>query len=117
MSDAMRITAQPFEVVARPRAVARVIELVAEYEVRQIVVGLPTPLQGGEGAATVAARQFGTEVALATSVEVSYIDERFTTAIAERAMLAAGTRRQARRESLDKVAAAIILQAFLDQPA
>ena len=117
VSDPLRITAQPLEVVARSRAVARVAGLVAEYEVNEIVVGLPTSLQGGEGAAAVAARQFATEVARATSINVTYIDERFTTAIAERAMLAAGAKRQTRRESLDKVAAAIILQAFLDQPA
>ena len=117
VSDPLRITAQPLEVVARSRAVARVAGLVAEYEVNEIVVGLPTSLQGREGAAAVAARQFATEVARATSINVTYIDERFTTAIAERAMLAAGAKRQTRRESLDKVAAAIILQAFLDQPA
>ena len=63
LSDALRITAQPFEVVARPRAVARVTEIVAEYGIREIVIGLPTSLRGGEGPPAAAARLFGQEVA------------------------------------------------------
>ncbi len=116
VSDALRLTAQPLEVVARERAVARVAEVVSEYEIKEIVVGIPTSLNGSEGPAAAAARQFGAEITLATGVEVSYVDERFTTVTAEKAMLEAGAKRRVRRESLDKVAAAIILQAFLDRP-
>jgi len=116
VSDALRITAQPLEVVARARSVTRIAEIVAEYEVQGIVVGLPTSLNGIEGPPAAAARAFGGEVALATGIDVSYVDERFTTVTAEKVMLQAGAKRQVRRESLDKVAAAIILQAFLDRP-
>jgi putative Holliday junction resolvase len=116
MSDALRITAQPLEVIARGRAVARVAEIVAEYDIEEIVVGLPTSLNGTEGPPASAARGFGQEIAQATGIEVSYVDERFTTVTAEKAMLEAGAKRQVRRDSLDKVAAAIILQAFLDRP-
>jgi len=116
VSDALRITAQPLEVVARARAVARVAEIVAEYEIEEIVVGLPTSLKGTEGPPASAARGFGGEIAQATGIEVSYVDERFTTVTAEKVMLQAGAKRQVRRESLDKIAAAIILQAFLDRP-
>lgn len=116
VSDALRITAQPFEVVARARAVARVVEIVVEYEIEDIVVGLPTALNGTEGPPAWAARGFGREIALATGIEVRYVDERFTTVTAERVMLEAGAKRRVRRDSLDKVAAAIILQAFLDRP-
>ena len=116
VSDALRITAQPLEVVARPGAVARIAELVAAYEIEEIVVGLPTSLNGTEGPPASAARAFGGEIALATGIEVTYVDERFTTVTAEKVMLEAGARRRVRRDSLDKVAAAIILQAFLDRP-
>ena len=116
LSDALRITAQPLEVVARPRAVTRVSEIVLEYGVEEIVIGLPTSLQGGEGPPAAAARHFGEEVAVATGIDITYVDERFSTVTAEKAMLLAGAKRQVRRESLDKVAAAIILQAFLDRP-
>jgi putative Holliday junction resolvase len=116
VSDALRITAQPLEVVTRARAVARVKEIVGQYEITEIVVGLPTSLNGNEGPPAVAARAFGDEVAFATGIEVKYVDERFTTVTAEKAMLQAGAKRQVRRDSLDKVAAAIILQSFLDRP-
>jgi putative holliday junction resolvase len=116
VSDALRITAQPLEVIARGRAVARVAEIVAEYEIEEIVVGLPTSLNGTEGPSASAARGFGKEIALATGMEVRYVDERFTTVTAEKVMLDAGAKRRVRRDSLDKVAAAIILQAFLDRP-
>jgi putative Holliday junction resolvase len=97
-------------------AVARVNQIAIEYEVAEIVVGIPTSLSGAEGPPALAARQFGAEVGVATGLEVTFVDERYTTAIAERTMLAAGAKRQVRRQSLDKVAAAIILQAFLDRP-
>ena len=116
VSDALRITAQPLEVIARARAVARVAEIVVEYKIEEIVVGLPTSLNGTEGPPASAARGFGGEIALATGIEVRYVDERFTTVTAEKVMLQAGAKRQVRRDSLDKVAAAIILQAFLDRP-
>ena len=116
VSDALRMTAQPLEVVARSIAVDRVKELVAEYEVREIVVGLPTSLNGTEGPPAIAARAFGDQISLATGVEVRYADERFTTVTAEKAMLEGGASRRVRRDSLDKVAAAIILQGFLDRP-
>lgn len=116
VSDALRITAQPLEVVVRPRAVARIAEIVAEYEIEEIVVGLPTSLNGTEGPPASAARGFGAEISLATGLDVTYVDERFTTVTAEKVMLDAGAKRRVRRDSLDKVAAAIILQAFLDRP-
>jgi putative holliday junction resolvase len=115
MSDPLRITAQPLEVVARAAAVARIKDLVLEYQIVEIVVGLPISLGGAQGEPAEAARQFGAEVAAATGIDVAYLDERFTTVTAEKAMLEAGARRRVRRENVDKVAAAIILRAFLDR--
>lgn len=116
ISDALRITAQPLEVVARATAVARIAGIVGEYGIEEIVVGLPTSLNGKEGPPAAAARGFGAEIASATGIEVRYVDERFTTVTAEKVMLQAGAKRRVRRDSLDKVAAAIILQSFLDRP-
>ena len=115
MSDPLRITAQPLEVVARSKAVERIKDLVAEFLIVEIVVGLPVSLDGGHGEPAKAARQFGAEVAAATGLDVTYLDERFTTVTAEKAMLEAGARRTVRRDNVDKVAAAIILRAFLDR--
>lgn len=110
------MTAHALEVVPRHLAVTRVAELVEELGVKQVVVGLPTSLSGVEGAAAESARRFAADIAEATGVEVMLIDERYSTVTAEKAMLAAGSKRRARRQSLDKVAAAIILQSFLDRP-
>ena len=115
MSDPLRITAQPLEVVPRATAVARIKDLVLEYQIAEIVVGLPISLDGAQGGPAEAARGFGAEVAAATGVDVTYLDERFTTVTAEKVMLEAGARRRVRRENIDKVAAAIILRAFLDR--
>jgi putative Holliday junction resolvase len=109
------MTAHALEVVPRQNAVIRVAEIVAELGITQIVVGLPTTLSGQEGTAAQAARAFAAEVGIATGAKVVFVDERFTTVTAERVMVAAGSKRRARRQSLDKVAAAIILQSFLDR--
>lgn len=115
LSDALGLTAQALEVVPRYLALSRVADLVAEHGIRQVVVGLPTSLSGREGPAAEAARRFADEIATATGVEVVMIDERYSTVTAEKAMLAAGSKRRARRHSVDKVAAAVILQSFLDR--
>ncbi len=114
ISDPLGLTAQPLETVARSDAIARVIELLAEYEVEKLVVGRPAPLSGGDSQASDAALSFGAELAEATGLEVVYVDERFTTKMANEAMLRSGLKRRDRRSKVDKVAAAIILQSYLD---
>jgi putative Holliday junction resolvase len=79
------------------------------------VVGLPTGLSGDEGPSAEAARTFGELVAKATGLPVEYQDERFTTVTAEAALLEGGLSRDRRREVRDKVAAAVILQTYLDR--
>lgn len=115
LSDELRITAQPLEVVARAVAVKRIAAIVVEMNVSEIVMGLPVGLSGKEGPAAFEARLMGDEVAKVTGLAVTFADERFTTSTAERAMLAANVRRSRRRETVDKVAAAVILQSFLDR--
>lgn len=117
LSDPTGIIAQPHCVIERHRedVESRVRQICTEYEVVEIVVGLPVSLRGGEGPAAVAARAFGRDVAEMTGLPVTFADERFTSVLAEDALLEAGVRRQARREVRDKVAAAVMLQAFLDR--
>ena len=86
-----------------------------EHGVARVVVGLPTGLSGTEGPSAKAARTFGDLVAKATGLPVEYQDERFTTVTAEAALLEGGVRRDKRREVRDKVAAAVILQTYLDR--
>lgn len=117
VSDPLRLTAGPLRVIDRRSgdAFGEIREIVGEYQPDLIVVGLPVSLRGGEGAAAAEARRFGEEVGRVTGLPVEYVDERFTTRTAESAMLEGGVRRRDRRDRVDKVAAAVILQQFLEK--
>ena len=114
LSDPLGLTARPFEVVPRGASTTRVAELIVEYDVSTVVVGLPTPLGGGESESARQARQFGAAIGAMTGIDVVYVDERYTSKIAERSLLESGMQRRDRRDTIDKVAAAIILQSYLD---
>lgn len=115
ISDALCLTASPLEVVLRAELLARVKELVSTYDVTGLIIGLPTGLSGHEGEAAEGARRLGDELSEATGLDVEFVDERFTSRIAEEVLLGSGMKRRSRRETVDKVAAAIILQAYLDR--
>lgn len=114
ISDELGLIARPFEVVPRARFAERLVELRAEYEFARVVVGLPTALSGNEGRSATGARQLAEEVEELLDVEVVLVDERFTSRIAEGALLESGMKRRDRKETVDKVAAAIILQTYID---
>jgi putative Holliday junction resolvase len=114
LSDPLGLTARPLAVVPRSKIVEEVVSLVKEQEVGTIVVGLPTGLGGDEGISASEARKLAEELAAATGVDVVLRDERYTSRMAESALLESGMKRRQRRESVDKVAAAIILQDYLD---
>ncbi len=113
VSDPLRISAHPLEVIEADGSLQRIADLAAEYDPDVIVVGLPVGLDGREGVAAGRARRLGSDVAGRTGRPVVYVDERFTTATAERTMIEAGAKRRARRASIDKVAATIILEQYL----
>jgi putative Holliday junction resolvase len=117
VSDALGITAQPVAVVER-KSVRRDVEairaMLAEHRVGRIVAGLPLQMNGTEGTQAARVRAFADALAAATGVEVSYQDERLTTVQSERLLVESGMRREKRRAVVDKVAAVLILQAWLD---
>jgi len=117
LSDPLGIIASPFTVIDRrtENLAKRLRELCAEYDVGTIVVGLPVSLSGTEGAAADKARSFGDEVRAITGQEVVFADERFTSVQAERLLVDDGMRRSKRRHTTDKVAAALMLQGYLDR--
>ena len=110
--------AVPYEVLERSGTRARDHEalagMVAEVAAEVVVIGLPTSLDGGEGPAAAAARAEAGEIAAALEVPVVLHDERYTTVTAERILADQGVRGPARRKVVDKVAAAVILQSWLD---
>ncbi|MEX1044329.1 MAG: Holliday junction resolvase RuvX [Acidimicrobiia bacterium] len=116
VSDPLRIVASPLTVVSVEDFEGRIPALISEYRPTTLVVGLPVSLSGRENAAAVRARAFGARLAELTGLPVEFVDERFTTATAESAMLEGGVKRRDRRSNVDKVAAAVILRHFLDRP-
>lgn len=114
LSDTLGITASPLATVPRPDVVDEVKNLVKEMDVGTIVVGLPTGLSGVEGMSASEARKLADELGSATGVEVVLVDERYTSRIAETSLLETGMKRRERREKVDRVAAALILQDYLD---
>lgn len=121
LSDETGTIATPLGVVARGSGDhAELRRLVAAWDVGRVVVGLPTGLSGREGpqAADVRAYVASLITALASDVApaptIDYWDERLTTTIAERSLIASGARRAQRKTRVDAVAAAVILQDYLD---
>ena len=98
----------------RARDHRRIAELVAEAEANRVVVGLPLSLDGSTGPAAKAALEEAAELAAAIGVPVETYDERLTTVTAHRGLMEARMRAEARRRVVDKVAAAVMLQAWLD---
>jgi len=117
VSDALELTAQPLVVLERVslvRDVSAVTEMLASRDVACVVVGLPLESDGKEGKQSARARQFGDALAAASGLQVVYQDERMTTLQSERILVESGMRRERRRSVIDKMAAALILQSYLD---
>ncbi len=123
ISDPLLITAQGIEIIRRKeenklrRTLARIEELIVEYEVTEIVLGLPKNMNATEGERVEKTKDFADRLSRRTGLSVSFWDERLTTVAADRAMIEAGVRRENRREHVDKVAAVLILQGYLDERA
>jgi putative Holliday junction resolvase len=122
LSDPTGTVASPLEVLNRSGDVGRdhdaIVAAAREAGAQTIVVGLPLSLSGAEGPAAKAARAEVDELsarAVLAGIDVLLHDERLTTVTAERALKEARMRREARRRVVDKVAAAVMLQSWLDR--
>lgn len=118
LSDSGGSVATPYEVIERcgdrQRDHRRIAALADEAGAECLVVGLPLSLDGSQGPAARAALAEADELAAATGLPVELWDERLTTVSADRDLLALDVRAPARRRVIDKVAAAVMLQAWLD---
>jgi putative Holliday junction resolvase len=116
VSDPSRTIASPLRFIDTKVADVEQLlrDICAEYEVTVVVVGLPLNLDGSEGASAKAARDLAEVVHEATGLEVQLQDERFTSVTAEAALIEGGVTRKSRKEKRDQVAAAVMLQSFLD---
>ncbi len=117
LSDPTGVIASPLRVLRRSgldQDLAQIAGIARQHGVERIVVGLPRRMDGTLDAAAEAARSFAGAVQQATGLGVELWDERLTTVAAERHLLDAGTRRTRRRATVDAVAAALLLQNYLD---
>jgi putative holliday junction resolvase len=117
VSDPTATIAQALTTVpAEPAATlaSRLTEIAKAQDARRIVVGLPLRLDGRRGPEAVAAKELADRLRQESGLPVELVDERLTTAAAERSLIAGGVRREKRRLSVDRVAATLLLQGHLD---
>lgn len=120
VSDGLLLTAQGVETIERKdenklrKTAARIEELVKEYEITTIVMGLPKNMNNTEGERVEKTKAFGEMLERRTGLPVVYWDERLTTVAAEQILMESGVRRENRKAVIDKIAACFILQGYLD---
>ena len=120
ISDALLITAQGIEIIRRKeenklrQTLARIEELIVQYEVEEIVLGLPKNMNATEGERVALTMEFKEKLERRTGLPVHMWDERLTTVAADRTMMEAGIRRENRKDYVDMIAATLILQGYLD---
>ncbi len=120
LSDIMGVLASPLTVIDasdKQDALHNIIELCISNEVERIVVGLPKSMDGSIGAQAQKVEAFCNSLAEAVDIPIDKWDERLSSVAADRAMIAAGTRKDKKKELRDAIAAAIILQGYLDRKA
>lgn len=117
VSDELKMIAQPLEYVpAEPFAdfLARLKVLLHEKEVEMILIGMPRNMDGSYGPAALKVQEFAAALKGAVTVPIKMWDERLTSAQANRFLIQGNVRRDKRKEKVDKTAAAILLQSYLD---
>ena len=121
VSDPLGLTAQGVETVWRKQenklrqTMARIEELISEYQVERIVLGYPKNMNNTVGERAVKSLEFKEKLKKRTGLPVVMWDERLTTAEAERTLMETGVRRENRKQFLDQMAAVLILQGYLDR--
>ncbi|WNB93317.1 Holliday junction resolvase RuvX [Bacillus sp. NEB1478] len=119
VSDGLGWTAQGVETIRRrpnrpEEDFVRLDELISNYEISKIVVGLPKNMNGSIGPTGEACQAFAKEIESKTGLPVILWDERLTTMAAERTLISADVSRKKRKQVIDKLAASIILQGYMD---
>ncbi|NJN69551.1 MAG: Holliday junction resolvase RuvX [Nitrospira sp.] len=120
LSDELRWTAQPLETFERRALdwdVAHIATLVSSHDVERVVLGFPLQLDGRQGPAVLAMRAFAEKLEAGISVPIILWDERMTTKAAEDLLIAADVSRKKRKGVVDRIAAAILLQSYLEAQA
>lgn len=121
VSDPLKITAQGLETIRRPqenklrKTLARIEQLIEEYEVELVVLGYPKHMNNSIGERCQKTEEFADMLRRRTGIEIVFEDERLTTVEAYNAMIEGGLRREKRAEIVDTVAATLILEGYLEK--
>jgi putative Holliday junction resolvase len=97
--------------------ITQIQSLLTQHEVMAVVIGLPLSQTGEEGKAAIDVRAFGQALGDATGISITYVDERFTSVIAQQSLRAQGIQPSRQKGLVDQTAAALILQQYLDRAA
>ena len=117
VSDDLKMIAQPLEFIAAEpfvKFLERLKEIIREKEVEMILIGMPRNMDGSYGPAALKVQEFAAVLKDALTIPIKTWDERLTSAQANRFLIQGEVRREKRKEKVDKTAAAILLQSYLD---
>ena len=117
-SDALLMTAQGIETIRRTSLendFKRLSDLISEYEVHELVVGMPKNMNGTKGERAEKTEEFVGKMKEVIALPITFWDERLSTVMAERQLIAADVSRKKRKGVIDKMAAVVILQGYLDR--
>ncbi|MGO1470513.1 MAG: Holliday junction resolvase RuvX [Tissierella sp.] len=117
VSDLLGFTAQGIKTIKRvgkKKDFLEIKDLIDEYDIKRVVVGLPKNMNGSLGPQSEKTMKFGNKIKNKFNIDVIYIDERMTTMSAERILIEGNVRRENRKQYIDKIAASFILQSYLD---
>ena len=118
LSDPDRILAQPLKTIpfrSQKQLLQEITDLLKEYQIAKIVIGLPLTMKGTDSEKTRQVRQFARVLSQSVSVPVDFMDERLTTVQAHSTLHQIGKKPSRNRDRVDQLAAQLILQTFLDQ--
>lgn len=119
MTDALGMTVQPYKTIQRDResklrqTLSEIAEIVEQYQIKKIVMGLPLNMDDTEGDRAAKTRDFAEKLKLRVAVPIEFTDERLTTMEAEEILDQSGIPRSGQKKVIDQVAAQLILEQYL----
>ena len=119
MTDALGMTVQPYKTIQRDResklrqTLSEIAEIVEQYQIKKIVMGLPLNMDDTEGDRAAKTRDFAEKLKLRVAVPIEFTDERLTTMEAEEILDQSGIPRSEQKKGIDQVAAQLILEQYL----
>ncbi|MDI3341627.1 MAG: Holliday junction resolvase RuvX [Sphaerobacter sp.] len=115
VSDELGLIASPVESVDLQRGgIDQLVAVIERYDPERVIIGLPIGMSGREGPQAAVVRAFAERLATRLNRPITFWDERLTTSMADQALIETGHRRERRKQLVDAVAAALILQSYLD---